>query len=211
MTAFETGPELVVLLDDEGRAIGTTEKAGVHHADTPLHLAFSCYVLDAGDGVVGGEPRVLLTQRSLAKRTWPGVWTNTVCGHPAPGEPLPDAVRRRARDELGLHLSDVRLLLPDFGYLARMDDGTTEHELCPVYVARVAGSPEPAADPSEVEATSWEPWAAFREAALAGVRPLSPWCVEQLRLLPDDLTTAPTASDALLPPAARDVSPRPPP
>lgn len=199
-----SAPELVVLLDADGRAIGTADKAGVHHTETPLHLAFSCYVLDGGDG--GGGDRgdqVLLTQRSLAKRTWPGVWTNTVCGHPAPGEALPDAVRRRARDELGLELDDVRLLLPTFGYLARMDDGTTEHELCPVYVARVAGAARPEPDPAEVEATSWEPWAAFRAAALAGTRPLSPWCVEQLELLPADLATAPTASDDLLPPAAR--------
>ena len=87
--------ERVVLLDGDGTPIGTELKSLVHTAHTPLHLAFSCHVVD-DDGAI------LLSRRALTKRSWPGVWTNAFCGHPRPGEDLLDAVRRHGRDELGL-------------------------------------------------------------------------------------------------------------
>ena len=67
--SFVKSQELVVLLDEEGRRIGTAAKSEIHHDSTPLHLAFSCYLFD-------GAGRVLLTRRALDKRAFPGVWTN---------------------------------------------------------------------------------------------------------------------------------------
>ncbi len=163
--------ELVVLVGEDGRAVGTQDKATVHHEATPLHLAFSCYVFDDAG-------RVLVTQRALSKVTWPGVWTNSVCGHPAPGEDLADAVRRRAADELGLEITDVQLVLPAFRYRAVMDNGVVENELCPVHVARAVGREQ--VDPSEVEAADWVPWSQFRDEVRDGTREVSPWCVTQV-------------------------------
>lgn len=191
-------PESVVLLDEEGCAIGTLPKSETHHRDTPLHLAFSCYVFDT-------EGRLLVTRRALHKLTWPGVWTNTCCGHPAPGEDLFEAVRRRVRQELGIELGiglvGLRLLLPRFRYRAVMSDGVVENEICPVLTAITTDVVRP--DPDEVDDVAWEPWPAFRTSVLDGTRSVSPWCVEQVAALPTDPVAATARPSSELPPAAR--------
>ncbi len=194
VTARPAGPELVVLLDEQGRAIGTHAKSEVHHRDTPLHLAFSCYLLD-------DEGRLLLTRRAAGKRTWPATWTNSCCGHPAPGETVSGAIRRRVGEELGLVVADVRLALPAFRYRAEMPDGTVENEMCPVAVATCEHPDVVRPDPTEVDATAWVAWDAFRDDVLAGRREVSPWCRLQVADLPEDLSSVASAPGGL-PPAA---------
>ena len=186
--------EKVVLLAEDGRAIGTAPKVEVHHADTPLHLAFSCYVFDEAG-------RFLLTQRARHKPTFGGVWTNSCCGHPAPGEPIEDAVRRRVEQELGLTLEDLRLVLPAFRYRAVMDNGVTENEMCPVFVATTRDAVR--LDPEEVDDHEWVDWADFRAGVLDGSRDVSVWCVQQVTALPEDPRSALPADRAGLPTAAR--------
>ena len=190
--------ELVVLLDEEGNAIGTAPKASVHHAETPLHLAFSCYVFDESG-------RLLITQRAWHKPTFPGVWTNSVCGHPAPGEDIFGAVERRAAEELGLALHDVQLALPGFRYDATMPSGVRENELCPVFTAVANGGVD--ADPEEVSDVEWVPWASFRDQVLAGEREVSVWCALQVAQLAGREAPAGEFGSAAfsdLPPAARE-------
>lgn len=164
----------VTLLAEDGTAVGVLPKSEVHTTDTPLHLAFSCYVLDQSG-------RLLVTRRALSKLTWPGVWTNSFCGHPRPGEEMLDAVRRRAVDELGLRLDAVRLALPDYRYRAVDASGIVENEICPVHVAFVDA--EPTADPDEVSEWAWVEIAPFIDAVAAAPFAFSPWLVEQLPLL----------------------------
>lgn len=175
-------PELVVLLADDGTAIGTADKATVHTHDTPLHQAFSCHVFDA-------KGRVLVTRRALSKKTWPGVWTNSFCGHPAPGEDLAEAIARRAERELGLTLTDVTVALPDFRYRAVDASGVVENEICPVFTARASGNPRPAAD--EVAEWAWVDPAALKGAVEATPFAYSPWIGWQLAAWQGDY--APTA------------------
>ncbi|WP_328842561.1 isopentenyl-diphosphate Delta-isomerase [Nakamurella leprariae] len=199
-----SGVEQVVLLDEDGAAVGTADKSGVHGPDTPLHLAFSCYLFDA-DG------RLLVTRRAFGKTTWPGVRTNTCCGHPGPGEPIDAAVHRRLASELGVHGVTLELVLPRFRYRAVMADGTVEHELCPVFRGVLTGPvavPEP--DPTEVAECWWQPWAEFVAAADprgdGAADPLSPWGqvqVAELTALGPDPLHWPVGDAAALPPAAR--------
>ncbi len=169
--------ESVVLVSEAGEPIGVTAKAEVHTTSTPLHLAFSLYLFDADD-------RVLLTRRALGKRTWPGVWTNTCCGHPGPGEQMEDAVRRRVREELGLELAELTCVLPDFAYTAVDASGIVENEICPVFRARtVHPVADPAPNPSEVMDWRWGSWTDVVDAVSATPFVFSPWSVLQVRRL----------------------------
>ena len=163
--------ELVVLLDNDRKPVGTADKIAVHTTDTPLHLAFSCHLFNT----VG---EVLITRRALTKRTWPGVWTNSFCGHPAPGEPMEDAVHRRASAELGLAIEGLELALPDFRYRAVDASGIVENEVCPVYRAITTDAVQP--NPDEVVEFQWVSPDALRTAVTATPFAFSPWIVLQL-------------------------------
>jgi isopentenyl-diphosphate delta-isomerase len=178
--------DLVVLVSEAGEPVGSAPKADVHGAATPLHLAFSCHVHD-------DEGRVLVTRRALTKHTWPGVWTNSFCGHPAPGEPWEDAVRRHARLELGLELRDLHVVLPDFRYRAEDATGVVENEVCPVFRARADGDLAPA--PGEVLEHAWADPADLARAARLAPWAFSPWLVLQLEQL-ETVSVAPERNPA---------------
>lgn len=168
--------EEVVLLNAAHEPIGTHPKATVHTENTPLHLAFSCYIIDDA-----GE--LIITRRALSKVAWPGVWTNSVCGHISPGEAPEAAIRRRVAFELGLpaeQQGEVREVLSNFEYYARDDSGIVEWEFCPVYVMDctqpLAFAPNPA-EVARLERYSVEQVLAAVQATPAVY---SPWMVAQL-------------------------------
>jgi isopentenyl-diphosphate delta-isomerase len=171
--------ERVVLLDESGGPIGTARKADVHGTETPLHLAFSCYLFDDAG-------RVLLTRRALTKATWPGVWTNSFCGHPAPGEEPRAAVSRRVGQELGAVATDLHLVLPSFRYRAVDASGVVENEICPVWTGRLTTTPSP--DPAEILQTAWVDWRILVDLAQSAAALLSPWSVLQIPLLDAELS-----------------------
>ncbi len=158
--------EEVVLVDEAGSAVGTAPKHEVHSTETPLHRAFSCHILNAAG-------QVLLTRRALSKLTWPGVWTNSLCGHPAPGEDTVAAIHRRAQQELGASLADIRVALPDFRYRAEDASGIVEHEICPVFVALLDSELAPCAE--EVCEWAWADPAQLIAGVQAAPFAFSPW------------------------------------
>jgi isopentenyl-diphosphate delta-isomerase type 1 len=178
--------ERVVLVDERGNPIGEQSKSAVHSTSTPLHLAFSLYLFDA-DG------RLLMTRRALSKVTWPGVWTNSCCGHPMPGESMTDAVTRRLRQETGLQVTDLREVLPDFAYRVQDVSGIWENEICPVYVGSVVpigtvGVDGPALSPNPAEVMDWtwvDPTDLARSMATTPFA-FSPWAVLQMAQLAVD-------------------------
>ena len=180
--------ERVVLVDESAQPIGSAEKFSVHTHATPLHLAFSCYLTnDLG--------QVLLTRRALSKLTWPGVWTNSFCGHPGPGEALNAAVERRASQELGTKVRDLRQVIPDFRYRAVDASGIVENEICPVYIASIAGDLAPRSD--EVAEWEWVDVPALIEAVRLTPFAFSPWMQLQIPLLQETLQAVPARTDSL--------------
>jgi isopentenyl-diphosphate Delta-isomerase len=172
-TMTETESERVVFVTEDGVPTGETgPKLASHHAETRLHLAFSCYVLRRSDQAL------LITQRAQDKKVWPGVWTNSVCGHPAPGEALEDAVRRRAAYEIGLpELADLRCVLPSYRYRTPPFEGIVENEFCPVFVAWADRDPEP--NPAEVGGWRWVSWVDYAQLLQDPGAGVSYWAKDQ--------------------------------
>ena len=135
----------VVLVDENDTPVGTADKLEAHQAGL-LHRAFSVFVTD-------GENKVLLQQRAHGKYHSGGLWSNTCCSHPAPGEDVLAAAHRRLLDEMGLRC-DLAFVFR-FQYRAELAGGLIEHELDHVFLGRIAE--DPSADPEEVQAWRWAP------------------------------------------------------
>lgn len=166
--------EHVVLVDELDEVIGVAPKSEVHTLNTPLHRAFSLFLFRPED------KKFLIQQRWSGKKTWPLVWSNSCCGHPELGEQTIDAVRRRAKFELGVE--DFETLVEASPYRYRFErDGVVENEICPVYFGISSDNIKP--HPEEVENYRWLDWNEFVERAFADETTFSEWCKEELRLL----------------------------
>ena len=168
--------EHVVLVDEENNELGTAPKESVHTTDTPLHRGFSLFLFNS-------KKELLLTKRSSKKKTFPGVWTNTVCGHPAPQESVEDAAKRRLDVELGLRTQDVRNLREVAPYRYRFTDknGIVENEICPILVAYSDADPNP--DQKEIEGWRWIKWEDFLVDLKKNPTVFSPWSKEEAALI----------------------------
>ena len=135
--------ERVILVDEDDRHLGTMDKLEAHRKGL-LHRAISIFVFDP-------EGRVLLQRRAMGKYHCPGLWANTCCSHPRPGETPLEAAHRRLPEELGFDcdLSFVGKVL----YRAPVGNDLVEHELVSAFAGRAPAGLDPAPDPSEVMET----------------------------------------------------------
>ena len=164
--------EHVVLVDEENRVLGTTPKSSVHGATTPLHRGFSLFLFNQ-------KGQLLLQQRSHTKKTWPLVWSNSVCGHPALDESNVDAAKRRLSFELGMSATHIEEISPYRYTFVR--DGVMENEICPILVGMT--EEESTLNSEEVEATRWVLWSDFLREIEEHPSTYSEWCEEEARIL----------------------------
>lgn len=166
--------ELVVLVDEHNNPIGTADKATVHTSNTPLHRAFSLFLFNS-------KKQLLLTKRAATKKTFPGIWTNTVCGHLSPDETPEASAIRRLKEELGIEGVNVRLAAP---YRYRFSDanGIVENEICPILIADFDEDPKP--NPMEIDDWKWMDWQEFiKEITQDRTNVYSPWCREEAQII----------------------------
>lgn len=155
--------EQLILVDERNRAVGRGEKWAVHR-EGRLHRAFSIFLVDE-------KGRVLLQRRSAAKYHSAGLWANSCCGHPRPGERTLAAARRRLREELG---ASARLR---YGFSARyrteLPNGLVENELVYVYFGRLEGAIT--LNPAEVSEVAWMMLIQLRKDIVRRPRRYSYW------------------------------------
>ena len=135
--------EHVILVDRMGRKIGTQEKIQAHR-DGKLHHAFSIFIFNPLN-------ELLLQKRAKTKYHSGGLWTNTCCSHPRPGETHDQAAKRRLNEEMGFNCELTSLF--SFIYHANLGNNLFEHELDRVFVGHYDGQPAP--NPDEVEDWKW--------------------------------------------------------
>ncbi len=119
----------VILVNDNDEQIGTMEKLEAHQKGL-LHRAFSIFIFN-------NKGELLLQQRAAGKYHNGGLWTNTCCSHPLPGEDILTAAKRRLHEEMGF----VTQLSPvfNFTYNATFDNGLTEYEYDHVFAGMYDG------------------------------------------------------------------------
>ncbi len=164
-TMAQSHEDLVVLVDADDRELGTMEKQAAHLNGGALHRAFSVFVVD-------DACRLMLQKRASDKYHFGGLWTNTCCSHPRPGETAIDAARRRLREEMGI---DAPLqACGTFVYEAHDESsGLTERELDHVFVARYSG--EPTLNANEAEDWRWVELSELQESLEREPHRYTPW------------------------------------
>lgn len=164
VTPRRSRTEHVVLVDEQDRPLGIMEKLAAHR-EGRLHRALSV-ILRSRDG------RLLMQRRAAGKYHSGGVWTNTCCSHPRPGEDVADAARRRLREEMGI---EAQGLVPLFEttYRADVGGGLVEYEYVHVFGAVWDGPCAPA--PEEVEDCAWMDATTLRADILARPERYSVW------------------------------------
>ncbi|MFB6454324.1 isopentenyl-diphosphate Delta-isomerase [Chitinophaga sp. Hz27] len=126
----------VILVNESDEAIGKMEKLEAHQKGL-LHRAFSVFV-------VNNAGEILIQQRALDKYHSGGLWTNTCCSHPAPGETTLEAAHRRLLEEMGFDCPLQEIF--SFTYKNIFNNGLTEHEFDHVLVGTYNGPVHPNAE-----------------------------------------------------------------
>ncbi|HEY5722568.1 MAG TPA: isopentenyl-diphosphate Delta-isomerase [Allosphingosinicella sp.] len=170
--------EQLILVAESGRARGTAGKTEVHRRGL-LHRAFSIFLVDR-------EGRLLVQRRAYGKYHSGGLWGNSCCGHPRPGERTRSAAMRRLGEELGVEVPlQARFLAR---YRAEVGPDMVENELVHVFFGRAPETLRP--DPEEISEIRFLPWDDLDRIAAERPKSLAPWLRHYLARQGEELRQA---------------------
>lgn len=153
----------VILVDKDDKPTGTMEKLEVHEKGL-LHRAVTVYLFTP-------EGDLLLQRRAAHKYHCGGLWSNTCCGHPFPGETTQHAAERRLQEEMGIRMA----LTPVFEtcYNLLLDNGLTEHEYGHIFFGVTRQLPQ--LNPQEADAWRYVSPGRLQQEMAASAERFTPW------------------------------------
>jgi isopentenyl-diphosphate delta-isomerase len=166
-----TADDLVILVDENDTEVGFSYKLKAHQ-DGLLHRAISVFVHHKG--------ALLLQQRALDKYHSAGLWSNTCCSHPRPGESISEAAHRRLQEEMNI---DIELTYRGFFiYRSVYDNGLIEHELDHVFSGELKDKNAYRINPHEAQNARWVSVATLKKDLLTNPNCYTSWLHQALCL-----------------------------
>lgn len=133
----------VILVDEKDNETGIAGKLEVHRKGL-LHRAFSVFIFNS-------KGELMLQKRANSKYHSGGLWSNTCCSHPFPGESAAMGAQRRLLEEMGFSTGLQECF--SFIYKEKLDNDLTEYEFDHVFIGRSEGPP--ILNPQEVQDWKW--------------------------------------------------------
>lgn len=99
--------EMFPIVDEQGNIIGAATRGECHNGSKLLHPVVHLHVFDRAG-------RLYLQKRPDWKDIQPGKWDTSVGGHVDLGENILQALRREAKEELGLEIGEDAQLLRQY-------------------------------------------------------------------------------------------------
>jgi diphosphomevalonate decarboxylase len=164
----------VILVDPEDRKIGQIEKI-LAHQYAMLHRAFSVFIFRKKNN----QLELLIQQRNKDKYHSGGLWTNTCCSHPRPGEKIASAAKRSLKHEMGI---EARLKnVGKFHYVAQFDNGLLENEIDHVFIGHYDNEKIPV-NPTEVDDYRWREISDLKKELDKNPKAFTPWLKQALEI-----------------------------
>ena len=176
-----TATEHVILVDESNNPIGISEKIAAHRQGL-CHRAFSVFIFRHHT-----QLELLLQQRAGHKYHSPGLWTNTCCSHPSPGEDTVAAGQRRLIEEMGIKASLNEAGV--FHYIAHFANGLTENEVDHVLIGMLTQE-NFVTNPDEVSDHRWMTLPDLTEEMAQYPDRFTPWLKQALEIAERGLANA---------------------